>query len=64
MSTIEEKPYGVFRKNLNTGETKMVQACVTFLGAMDRAQQYEDCMDDDGCTYFAAARKKPDDRKA
>ena len=64
MSTIEEKPYGVFRRDTNTGDTKMVLACTTLLGAMDRAQQYEDCMDDDGCTYFAAARKKPDDSNA
>ena len=64
MSTIEEKPYGVFRRNTNTGDTKMVLACATLLGAMDRAQQYEERMDDDGCTYFAAARKKPYESKA
>ena len=64
MSTIEEKPYGVFRRNTNTGDTKMVLACTTLLAAMDRARQYEECMDDDGCTYFAAARKKPDESKA
>ena len=64
MSTIEEKPYGVFRRNTNTGDTKMVLECTTLLAAMDRVQQYEECMDDDGCTYFAAARKKPDESKA